>query len=217
MQRDGLSVLIFACTTFLQLTFCLVSVGGESHLVFPTDARDINDCMTSLACAKADVIRKFEKDMKVVRHGHCHICRRISLNLSVRKSRASGLLRCEECVGSKRESPPAWLPTWTDPNGTFQYRLPSELLDLREAEKLLLQIYAVYIPMHHLRKGAHGSSGHVCSFPQNIASVCHDLPRTTVDVIRVIKKYKTADGGDDAHVFRIRKKKVLDALYWLKT
>ena len=192
---------------------------AQSHAALPnnlTKSSNIEECMTSLDCKQADIIRKFESEMKSIQHRHCTICHRVSLNLIIRKSRADGLFRCADCSKTLRSSPPGWLPTWTDDTGTVHYELPEQLLELREGEKLLLQIYSVYIPMHHLRMGAHGSSGHVCCFQQDIVSVCHNLPRTTVEVIRVIKRYKTADGEEDSHIFKIRRSKVMNALIWLK-
>jgi hypothetical protein len=107
------------------------------------------------------------------------------------------------------------LPVWYDDEGIKQFHLPDELLDLREGEKLMIQIYSVYVPLQHLRKGNHGVLGHVCCFEQDINYVCYELPRKKVEVIKVCKNFKAADDEIHTHSFKIRRSKVLDALNWL--
>src|SRR5688500_17286226 len=110
------------------------------------------------------------------------------------------------------------LPIWYDKNKIVQFHLPQELKCLREGEKLLIQQVAAYVPLLHLRDGQIGSRGHVCSFVQDITSICTVLPRLPDDVqfVKVVKKY-LQDGGEIASkTFLVRKKVVLDALKWLK-
>jgi hypothetical protein len=72
--------------------------------------------------------------------------------------------------------------------------------------------------MQHLQKGAYGSKGHVCSFPQAVDEICTTLPRLPahVNAISVVKHFKAKDGSPSSLVFRIRKANVLEALRWLK-
>ena len=58
-------------------------------------------------------------------------------------------------------------PIWFDKENLCQYELPEELQNLREAEKLLILMVSVYIPLQHLHKGQTGC-GHVCCFAQDI-------------------------------------------------
>ena len=110
------------------------------------------------------------------------------------------------------------LPIWFDKNGMVQYHLPKELQGLREGEKLLIQQVSSYVPLLHLKDGQIGSRGHVCSFVQDISSVCTVLPRLPDDVqyIKVVKKYLLEGGEVASKMFTIRKMPFLEALKWLK-
>ena len=127
----------------------------------------------------------------------------------------SELFRCIDCQRNKFDSPLKTLPIWYNCNDVAQYSLPSELVDLREGEKLLIQIYSAYIPLQHLRKGAHGVLGHVCCFQQDIMSVCYKLPRKNVEAIKILKNYKDKENRIGTISFMIRKTNVLAALSWL--
>ena len=109
-------------------------------------------------------------------------------------------------------------PTWKGSNGELSFNVPVELQGLREGEKLLLQQISPYVPLQHLQKGAYGCRGHVCSFPQDISSVCLELPRLPSDitVVTVVKDFRDKDNENHEHSFRIRRNKVMNALHWLK-
>jgi hypothetical protein len=111
------------------------------------------------------------------------------------------------------------LPVWKDVNGNVQYNLPHQLQDLSEAEKLLISPYLVYVPLHHMAKGQIGCKGHVCCFQQDVASISNILPRLPSDVslVRVVKKFKEDTGEISSKIFTVRRKKVIEALHWLKT
>ena len=110
------------------------------------------------------------------------------------------------------------LPIWYDKEGIVQYYLPEQLQCLREGEKLLIQQVAAYVPLLHLKDGQIGAKGHVCSFVQDITSVCTILPRLPDDVqfVKVVKKYLQEGGEIASKTFVVRKKAVLEALKWLK-
>src|SRR5688500_12089775 len=110
------------------------------------------------------------------------------------------------------------LPIWYDKQRIMQYYLPQELKCLREGEKLLIQQVAAYVPLLHLKDGQIGSRGHVCSFAQDISSICTVLPRLPDDVqfVKVVKKYLQEGGEISSKMFLVRKKAVLDAMEWLK-
>ena len=78
------------------------------------------------------------------------------------------------------------LPIWFDDNNQVQYHVPPELAYLREAEKLLISLVSVYIPIFHLSKGQIGCKGHVCCFEKDISQLC------TVSV-----SYTHPDAADD--------------------
>lgn len=111
------------------------------------------------------------------------------------------------------------LPVWTDDNNIVRYDLPQELQGLRDGEKLLISPYLVYVPLYHLRKGQLASQGHVCCFPQDVASLCVTLPRLPQDthLIKVIRQYNYDDReSQGTKIFSIRRYKIEKALTWLK-
>ena len=157
----------------------------------------------------------FDASMSSLQHNECPKCKCVSLQLNMRKS---GL--CVSCSNQPGYDPVKdnMLPIWIDETGVVHYTIPDELNDLWEAEKLLLQMVAPYIPLVHIRNGTLGLKGHVCSFPQCIKDVCHELPRlpTDVRVVRMIRNFKEADGTLGMKSFRVHQEKVLSALRWLK-
>ena len=82
----------------------------------------------------------------------------------------------------------------------------------------MIQQVSAYVPVLHLKDGQIGSRGHVCSFVQDITSLCTVLPRLPSDVhfIKVVKKYLQEGGEVASKMFTIRKTSVLEALKWLK-
>ena len=72
---------------------------------------------------------------------------------------------------------------------TKEFPITDELKCLMEGEKLLIQQVAAYVPLLHLQNGQIGSRGHVCSFVQDISSICTVLPRLPDDVhfVKVVK------------------------------
>ena len=132
---------------------------------------------------------------------------------------------CMGCLkGDLKDMKRAFLPpTWTDRDGMVHYELPAELLDLTEGEKLLIQQVEAYVPLVHLQYGQLGLRGHVCCFPKDISEVCKVLPKMPDQIsrVKVVKHYRIGNqekSEEDivSKTFYIRRRKVLDALYWLK-
>ncbi len=76
-----------------------------------------------------------------------------------------------------------------------------------------------FIPLHHIKNGIFGWKGHVCTFVQEISTVCNILPRKldSVKIIKVIHHYQQEINRDMCKkAFKVRKIKVLNALKWLK-
>jgi len=134
---------------------------------------------------------------------------------------AKTVFTCNDCKRWRKpyhwkEHFPEYLPVWYNDDGQAQFHVPECLKDLREGEKLLIQQISPYVPLEHLKQGAHACVGHVCSFPQDIDFVCTELPRKSVNAIRIVKHFKLKDGTIDSTTFCIRKDMVLKALRWLK-
>lgn len=139
--------------------------------------------------------------------------------ISLKPSQRNPLI-CSTCQasGTNWQDKVKDLPIWYDEKDNVQFYLPDELKCLREGEKLLIQQVAAYVPLQHLQSGQIGSRGHVCSFVQDISSICTVLPRLPDDVqfVKVVKKYLQEGGQIGSKMFVVRKKAVLDALKWLK-
>ncbi len=65
---------------------------------------------------------------------------------------------------------------------------------------------AAYVPLLHLKDGQIGSRGHVCSFVQDITSICIVLPRLPDDIqfVKVVKKYYDEGGEIASKSFTVR-------------
>ena len=164
-----------------------------------------------------NAVQEFETKCQAISHFYCQSCQRIGI--TIKQSHKNESL-CTLCQGSKskNENRIEDFPIWFDKHGLVQYHLPKELQNLREGEKLLIQQVSAYVPLLHLKDGQIGSRGHVCSFVQDISSICTVLPRLPNDVhfIKVVKKYLQEGGEVVSKMFSIRKDSVLDALRWLK-
>jgi hypothetical protein len=116
------------------------------------------------------------------------------------------------------------LPVWykdDDKNNMPNYHVPDELNSLSQAERMLVQLVSPFVPLHHIKNGTCGLSGHVCAYEQDVSEFVQRLPRRAEDtaLLRVVKTIRTEIGGDKESTykaFRVSKRKVLDALLWLK-
>ena len=95
--------------------------------------------------------------------------------------------------------------------------MPKELSVLWEAEKLLISLVSVYVPVQHLSMGQLGCKSHVCCFEKDLCDLCNVLPRlpSNIAVVRVIRKFQNDDKEITTKAFSVRKQQVLDALRWL--
>ncbi len=128
---------------------------------------------------------------------------------------------CENCAGKNEDYAIQHnlLPIWYDNNKQPHYEVPDELSDLYDAEKMLIQRMSPFIPLHHIKNGTFGLKGHVCTFVQDISTICNKLPRKpdSIEIIKVIHHYQNEIKGDMCRkVFKVRRSKVLQALKWLK-
>ena len=166
---------------------------------------------------KYEVFRDFEHTCALLEHKHCNCCKMVSMNMTVNKK---GL--CSRCT--KFESPDHFtdkgaLPVWYK-DGLPQYEVPNVLSDLTTAEKMLIQLVSPFVPLHHIRNGTMGLSGHVCAFEQDVTGFVNKLPRDKMDVamLKVIKNLKAEIGDSSAaytKAFRVSKDKVFSALTFL--
>jgi hypothetical protein len=177
----------------------------------------VEECYDEESCQ--EILLDFERKVSDIKHVFCSSCMCVSQKLEL-VSLSDGSKVCKQCRHRKTNMKDQMTthPVWLNKDGVAQYELPKELQDLREAEKLLISMVSVYIPLQHLYKGQLGCHGHVCCFCQEIGEVCMKLPRMpdAVEVIRVVRKF-VLDGGEiGVKTFSVRKDVVLAALRWLK-
>ena len=145
--------------------------------------------------------KEFDRLNEQLVHNRCTCCRKVRLDMKVeqqtfRSTKHSLCYSCKHYNLNEIKQVQRALPIWKNDNQKIQFQLPNELMDLREGEKLMIQKYSAYVPIHHLYKGQIGAKGHCCAFKQNIMDVSLVLPRKPADIkfIQVIKKYKDKSG-----------------------
>jgi hypothetical protein len=126
---------------------------------------------------------------------------------------------CDSCADnqSKNTSENRVIPYWIDKYGSQNVDAPQELRDLKFAEKQLIALASAHMSLIHLKNGTLGSRGHCVSVEQNISELFLVLPRKLgdFDVLNVIRSRRSSDQEVYERVFKVRRQKVLAALYWL--
>lgn len=172
---------------------------------------------------KASVYREFESEMADVKHKFCSVCRRVSLQMKMKPvwANTSSPPICSQCSAAHETEQSMLdqkrLPVWYDDQGGVRYDVPRELSDLREGEKLLIQMVPPYVPLVHIKNGTLGVRVHVCSFPQRVTEVMSVLPRLpeNVNLVKMVRNFRAQDGSTGTKAFVIRRHVVLAALHWL--
>ena len=84
-------------------------------------------------------------------------------------------------------------------------------------EKLLIRRCANFVPSVHLKNGIFGIKGHCVTFPQDISTMCDELPQRKETLVTFIRNIGNKDTDN---VFptslRVNRHKVINALKWLQ-
>ena len=155
---------------------------------------------------------EFERLMFSLKNVNCKKCFSIFLSRDTLRRKT-----CRLC-SSNHKKEHVYYPVWFNDKQEIQYHVPTELKGLRVGEQLLIQKSSPYIPLVHVYNGTFGIQGHCVSFPQDIQDVCTKLPRLKCNVVRIIRSSVDTTSVANSHCnpFLIRRKKVIDALIWLK-
>lgn len=167
--------------------------------------------------ATVSSILDFEDHTAALKHRICNECKCVSLTLPMKRNRDNLCSPCGD-KGAKRKEMD-YLPVWYDRSNTVRFDVPDELECLTDGEKLLIQRASPFVPLHHIKNGILGMRGHCCCFPQAVEEVCNVLPRqpSSAKFINYVQTYKQEIGGNfSTKQFRINRKRVLEALRWLK-
>jgi hypothetical protein len=140
------------------------------------------------ACIFDETAQLFESNCQLLSHFCCEKCQMTGVTMRPSYKNQSVCTTCQ-ALHANQENMNKDLPIWYDKQGVVQYNLPQQLKCLREGEKLLIQQVAAYVPLLHLKDGQIGSRGHVCSFVQDISSICTVLPRLpdNVQFVKIVK------------------------------
>jgi hypothetical protein len=108
------------------------------------------------------------------------------------------------------------IPYWIDRHGTIHTDVPRELNDLTFAEKQLITLASSHMTLIHLKNGTLESRGHCASVEQKISELFTNLPRKPGDLklLNVRRSGRSSDTEVYERVSKVRKDKVLVALYW---
>lgn len=162
-------------------------------------------------------IYSFERNMQLFGNQCCHKCHSVFIDHKPVRT----IYTCHMCkhdTQQKVDSSKRIGPVWFDRMDEIRYDIPAELQNLWLGEQLLIHKYSPYIPIVHIKHGTLGTQGHCISFPKDITTLCEVLPRIDCEVIHYIRhsgnKYSGSTSKYDG--FIVRKRKVIDALLFLK-
>ena len=170
---------------------------------------------------KLDHMVNFETMCDTIHHKYCKACHRVSINLTVNSRGFCNGHYCKFIKTRNHYVTNKVLPLWFDGDQPM-FHVPQCLKDLGTTEQLLIQKYSPFVPLHHIKNGTMGISGHCCAFEADLEGFVNTLPRRKNDItlLRVLKKVKSEIGGNNsdysAKLYTVRKKEVYDALTWLK-
>ena len=164
-----------------------------------------------------EAVFRFEVSQYMVKNRRCNTCHGVFLGNQFDSINGH---QCRSCsrVGNRFSIDNNVQPVWFNDRGLVQWHVPEELQGLRIGEQMLIQRYSPYVPLVHIKNGTFGCTGHVCCFPQDVGEICHEFPRlpTDVKVVKMVRHYVDCEGDEQVHIYKVRRHKVLAALYWLK-
>jgi hypothetical protein len=109
------------------------------------------------------------------------------------------------------------IPYWLDRHGTIHTDFPGELYYLTFAEKQLIEFSSIHMSLININNGTLGSRGHCVSVEQKISELFTTLSRKPGDLklLNVRRSGRSSYSEVYERVVKVRKDKVLEALYWL--
>eukprot|EP00118_Oscarella_pearsei_P020682 m.225765 g.225765 ORF g.225765 m.225765 type:complete len:1796 (+) comp40019_c0_seq3:374-5761(+) len=155
-----------------------------------------------------ECIDAFHKKMSGLTFRSCDSCDESWPTLEIRG--LSGL--CRQCWDDHKFDRVGLL---TEANNMNPGPVPPALKNLTAVEEMLIAKIAPMMKVYRLPSGRqYGYSGHVLNLPQDVQSIVTKLPRTIGDIDLIVVRQEKPSG--QILDFRVRRKKVLDALVYLK-
>ena len=203
-RRKDATVLNFNNSILIE--FLNANENGQHKILSMLQFEYLNSCIGWKECDKCNTVHMINTAMDKCKRG-------LPCGATCKYKHHKTKISSEQLLEKQKKEDPIWI----DENGQVQFELPNELKGLHLSEKLLIQRYAVLMPVVHIYKGSMGIKGHTVMFRKDIKSLCKELPRKKVDIICVIKEYENSRTGNlQQDIFKVRRQKVLKALYWLK-
>jgi hypothetical protein len=108
-------------------------------------------------------------------------------------------------------------PYWMDRHGLWHTTVPEQLSGLTFAEKIIIAVASSHISLIHLKNDTLGSRRHCVAVEQQIANILLVLPRhpSDLDFFSVRRSGGSSDQEVYEKIFKVQRKKVVAALYWL--
>lgn len=198
----------------------------------PKNYTNQNSLPTNRSILVKEKILHHEFYMKNLNILKCELCLEVHIVDDGQPQQTRQQYSCHKC--RIRKDPKYFLrnnlhPVWYEvsDNGDFirdedgnkvpHYEIPFELKRLSVAEKFLIRRCSNYVPSIHLSNGTFALKGHCVTFPQDISSMCNELPlrkETMVVFIRYLGNKDTCAVYPKS--LRVNRKHVLEALLWLK-
>jgi hypothetical protein len=198
----------------------------------PKNYTNQNSLPTNRSILVKEKILHHEYYMKNLNILKCELCLEVHIVDDGQPHQTGQQYSCHKC--RIRKDPKYFLrnnlhPVWYEvsDNGDFirdedgnkvpHYEIPFELKRLSVAEKFLIRRCSNYVPSIHLSNGTFALKGHCVTFPQDISSMCNELPlrkETMVVFIRYLGNKDTSAVYPKS--LRVNRKHVLEALIWLK-
>ena len=151
-------------------------------------------------------IDAFHRDIKSIMIRICKTCK--EGNLRKERRIADGTYECSRC---KRDT---MIPKrYSEGNNMDPMPQPEELKELIQIEEMLIARIAPLMRVYTMKGGLPGFSGHCINFPQDIKLFANTLPHLPQDLSVVLVRKKLENKHKD---FRVRRKKVEDAINWLR-
>ncbi|KAL7291692.1 hypothetical protein TKK_0014482 [Trichogramma kaykai] len=145
---------------------------------------------------------KFDKKIADIKWMQCKTCKIRFPNLKLIKS------MCHSCCNDERKA------MFYKNNNIDPGPIPNELQDLTYIEQMLIARVHPVISIFRIHGNQYAYSGNVINFRQEVQSFVNELPVDIRKIPSILSVNKVTLSG--IAQFRVRSKKVLQALLWLK-
>ena len=224
-------IALIVAAPLIYFSFFISSLGSLADVLNTGTTLPTNStAQTVREFKRREEILKFERKMFTFRVRTCVECKENHLKETDNETSLTKEYKCAPCNRLQsghylsKNLHPVWYEHNDDGSLKFdgqgnritRFDIPVVLSSLTIAEKLLIRRTAPYIPSVHLTNGTYGIKGHCIAFPQNISSVCNELPQKKETIVSFVRQMGNKNNtGMKLSCLKVRKRQVLDALKFL--